>query len=122
MKKNTNKQKFSLRTLFQNIFISSDLFVANTLSQNASSCAFGFLFSLLPVILMILMILTRILHTNQDILTTFYPYLSNIITQEQFETITSTLLDIKKIGIFEVITVLVIFWISKHMSPICVNL
>ncbi len=114
MKKNTNKQKFSLRTLFQNIFISSDLFVANTLSQNASSCAFGFLFSLLPVILMILMILTRILHTNQDILTTFYPYLSNIITQEQFETITSTLLDIKKIGIFEVITVLVIFWISRR--------
>ena len=65
MKNKQNQQNFSSRTLFQSIFLTSDLFVDNSLLQSASSCAFGFLFSLLPVILLILIVLTRILHTNQ---------------------------------------------------------
>ena len=114
MKKIRNKQKISLRTIFQNLFISSDLFVTNSLAQSATSCAFGFLFSLLPVLLLILIVVTRILNNNQDILTDFYPYISNFITIEQYASISDTLIEIKKIGIFEIITVLAIFWISRR--------
>ena len=114
MKKNKNKQKFSFRTLVQSIFLTTDLFIDNSLLQSASSCAFGFLFSLLPVILMILMVISRILHANQDFLIGLYPYISGILTKDQFQAITSSVLEIKKIGIFEIITVLAIFWISRR--------
>ena len=114
MKNKQNQQNFSSRTLFQSIFLTSDLFVDNSLLQSASSCAFGFLFSLLPVILLILIVLTRILHTNQDILAEFYPYLQGFLSKEQYETITDSVLEIKKIGIFEIITVFAIFWISRR--------
>ena len=96
MKNKQNQQNFSSRTLFQSIFLTSDLFVDNSLLQSASSCAFGFLFSLLPVILLILIVLTRILHTNQDILAEFYPYLQGFLSKEQYETITDSVLEIKK--------------------------
>ena len=114
MKKNKNKQKFSLRTLVQSIFLTTDLFIDNSLLQSASSCAFGFLFSLLPVILMILMVISRILHANQDFLIGLYPYISGILTIDQFQAITSSVLEIKKVGIFEIITLLAIFWISRR--------
>lgn len=114
MKKTKNKQRFSFRSVSQSIFISSDLFISNSLSQSAAACAFGFLISLLPVILLILIILIRILHTNQDILMEFYPYISSFISAEQFSMLSSVLLDIKKIGIFEIITICAIFWISRR--------
>ena len=114
MKKNKNKQKLSLRTIFQSLFMSSDLYVTNSLFQSATACAFGFLFSLLPVVLLILIVVTRILNNNQDILTDFYPYISNFITPEQYSSISNVLTEIKKIGIFEIITVLAIFWISRR--------
>ena len=101
MKKNKNKQKLSLRTIFQSLFMSSDLYVTNSLFQSATACAFGFLFSLLPVVLLILIVVTRILNNNQDILTDFYPYISNFITPEQYSSISNVLTEIKKIGIFE---------------------
>lgn len=114
MKKNKNKQKLSLRTIFQSLFMSSDLYVTNSLFQSATACAFGFLFSLLPVVLLILIVVTRILNNNQDILTDFYPYISNFITPEQYSSISNVLTEIKKIGIFEIITVFAIFWISRR--------
>ena len=74
----------SFRTFFQAIFISFRLFIQNSLSTYASACAFGFFFSMLPVLLMILIVLIRILHAEQNIIYQLYQFVANFIDESQF--------------------------------------
>lgn len=62
--KEENHRKITLRTVMQSVYLTLNFFVRNDLVSYASTCAFGFLFSFIPVVMMILVILIRVLHAN----------------------------------------------------------
>ena len=51
----------------QSLYLNVGLFFANDLMSSASACAFGFLFSFIPVSMMIFVILFRFLHATPDV-------------------------------------------------------
>lgn len=80
----------------------------------ASACAFGMLFSVLPVVFLIITVLIRVLHTEHSFVMQFYQYISMLITQEQFEQLIQTVLSVEKIGSFEIISIIAIFWLARR--------
>lgn len=114
----TEKQKKifpdSLRTFFQSLFISLGLFNRNSLATYAAACAFGFFFSMLPVLLMILIVLIRFLHTEQTIISQLYQYVAVLIDESQFNNLVQSALEVRNVGIFEIITALSILWLARR--------
>ena len=53
-------------TIAQSIFLTIKYFVQNRLFSYASACSFDFLFSFIPIAMMIVTILVRILHASPD--------------------------------------------------------
>lgn len=64
--KEENHHRITIRTVLQSFYLTISFFFQNDLISYASTCAFGFLFSFIPVVMMILVILIRVLHANLD--------------------------------------------------------
>ena len=60
----TDKKKYALLEFLQGAYITSSLYVKNNLDACASACSFGFIFSFMPIILLILTIFINILHVS----------------------------------------------------------
>lgn len=67
----SKKKKYSFRTLLQELFLTYSFFIQNDLFTYASSCAFGLIFSFLPVLILTATILIRVLHTSPEVLISF---------------------------------------------------
>lgn len=106
-------RKFLISTR-QSLFITTTLFFQNSLPTIASACALGLLFSVLPVVFLIITMLIRVLHTEQSLVLNFYPYINMLITQEQFESLIQTILSVNKVGTFEIISIVAIFWLARR--------
>ena len=106
-------RKFLISTR-QSLFITTNLFFQNSLPTIASACALGLLFSVLPVVFLIITMLIRVLHTEQSLVLKFYPYINMLITQEQFESLIQTILSVNKVGTFEIISIVAIFWLARR--------
>ena len=109
----TNKFKASLASFIQTLYITSNLYLQNSLNTAAAACAFGFLFSLLPTVFMIIIVLVRILHTEMSFIMQFYSYISAFIQEDQFEKLLNSALSVKSAGFLEIITTLGIFWLAR---------
>lgn len=109
----TNKFKASLASFIQTLYITSNLYLRNSLNTAAAACAFGFLFSLLPTVFMIIIVLVRILHTEMSFIMQFYSYISAFIQEDQFEKLLNSALSVKSAGFLEIITTLGIFWLAR---------
>lgn len=113
MTKSQKFRKFLINTR-QSLYITTNLFFQNSLPTIASACAFGMLFSVLPVVFLIITMLIRVLHTEHSFVMNFYSYISMLITREQFEQLVQTILSVKKVGSFEVISIIAIFWLARR--------
>ncbi len=71
-KKNTVR-KTTLLTFVQTVFLSASFFIQNDLLTYAAACAFNFMMSVIPVVMMILSVLLRLLHTAPELLAGFMP-------------------------------------------------
>ena len=77
-------KRYTLRTFVQETFLTGNFFIQNDLITYASACAFSFLFSLLPVVIMCAVILIRVLKASPSVLNNLY----------QFDTGFSQILDV----------------------------
>ncbi|MCQ2613699.1 MAG: YihY/virulence factor BrkB family protein [Treponemataceae bacterium] len=109
-----NDKKFGFSTIGQSVYLSSKLFDQNGLAMASASCSFGFLFSFLPVVFLVIMVSLRFLHADQSFVRGLYEYVESFITQDQFDALISYVLDVKKFGILEISTVVVVFWIARR--------
>lgn len=101
-------------TIAQSIFLTIKYFVQNRLFSYASACSFDFLFSFIPIAMMIVTILVRILHASPDTVYSIFnkfPELSNYINPEA---IINSIQNFKIINSFEVILALFVIWMARR--------
>lgn len=99
----------------QSLYLNVSLFFANDLMSSASACAFGFLFSFIPVSMMIFVILFRFLHATPDVqnfIVSQFDFLSGFTStisrlNESFDSISS-------ITSFEVVLLWATIWMSRR--------
>ncbi len=87
---------------------------SNDLFSYAASCAFGFLLSFLPVVMMILTILVRFLHAEGEVVSEFlqvYPLIGSTIN---LENVIGSLLQMRTLTNFEVIVSITIVWMARR--------
>ncbi len=113
MTRSQKLRKFLIKTR-QSLYITTNLFFQNSMPTIASACAFGMLFSVLPVVFLIITVLIRVLHTEHSFVMQFYQYISMLVTQEQFEQLVQTILSVEKVGSFEIISIIAIFWLARR--------
>lgn len=115
MKRKCEKQKFSFLSLAQAIFISADFTSQNDLDSHASACAFGFLFSFLPLVLMVFSILIRVMHATKEVLReaiAALPFLEGIFN---FDDILESVNFSNSMTIVDIVLGIWIFWMARNL-------
>ncbi len=104
----------NFRSFSQAIYLTAVFFTDNGLFSYASSCAFGFLFSFIPVVLLTLAILVRILHTDPAFITGLLER-SRIFSETfDLDSLVAGLLNIGKITSVEIVLFITIFFMARR--------
>lgn len=108
------EKRISFRTLLQELFLTYSFFIQNDLLTYASSCAFGFLFSFIPVVIMTAAILIRILHASPDILHKLFS--SDIFASSTLDLpeIVNSFLQVEGSILFEVVIGVSLLWMARR--------
>lgn len=98
----------------QRLYITWESFVGNDLFTFASAGAYSFLLSALPIVLMVLLILVRVLHTSPEAI-------QSLMNENGFEAASFTLskyiepiTSFRTVGLFEVIIGITVFWMARR--------
>lgn len=98
----------------QKFFLTGILFAQNDLATYASAGSYGFFLSIVPIIMMILAVLLRFLHTSPDILLQLVNLDAIFKDPADAEHVINSILSVKKVGIFEIIIGFSIFWMARR--------
>ena len=107
-------RKVTHNTLFQSLYLTINFFVSNDLLSYASACAFGFLFSFIPVVMLILVVLLRFLHASPDTVINMMVNSELFSNVPNIEGLASQILSIEKITNFEIVTVIAIVMMARR--------
>ena len=81
-------------------------FAANNLWESASACSFGFVFSFIPITLIILTLLTTVIRIIPEIENYIYSYATQFYSIVDIQAALSNITKIQKIHLFDVFLVL----------------
>lgn len=109
------KTRYSLRTLIQEAFLTGNFFVQNDLLTYASACAFGFLFSLLPVVIMSAVILIHVLKASPEVLTSLYQFDSELTQIMDISHLVNSVLEFQGGIFFNIVIGIFIFWMARRL-------
>lgn len=104
-------------TAIQTCYLSTFFYVENDLNICAAACAFGFLFSFIPVTILILGILISFVHATPDIVSNFLELTSlysDFISFISIEDILNAINKISGSSVFEILVVISIFWMARR--------
>lgn len=107
-------RKITFVTLLQSLYLTGNFFITNDLISYASACAFSFLFSFIPIVMLILVLLIRVFHAAPE--TVSQIILSNVALQNFFniESFSNSLLQIHTITNFEIVLGISIIWMARR--------
>ena len=108
-------KRYTLRTFVQEAFLTSNFFIQNDLLTYASACAFSFLFSLLPVVIMCAVILIRVLKASPSVLTNLYQFDTGLAQILDVSHLVNSVLDFQGGIVFNVIVGIFIFWMARRL-------
>ncbi len=108
------KRKFSFRTIAQEFFLTCTFFMQNDLITYAYSCAFGFIFSLLPVVIMTATVLVRVLHASPSILQKLFVYERFLHGIVNIPSLVDSFLNVKGSIVFELFIGLSLLWMARR--------
>ena len=109
-----NPRKITFVTFSQSIFLTAKYFLQNRLLSFAGSCAFSFLFSVIPLFMMVVMVLVRILHASPK---TVSAIISAIPELEQYfnsDSVIQSVQSIRTVSSFEIVAGLFILWMARR--------
>lgn len=115
MKQKRENKKSGFLSLAQAVFISADLSSQNDLDSHSGACAFGFLFSFLPLVLMVFSILVRIMHASKEALREAMadiPFLEGIFN---FSEIINSVNLSNSMTLVDVVLGAWIFWMARNL-------
>lgn len=109
-----SKKKPSFITVIQSLYLTINFFFTNDLLSYASACAFGFLFSVIPVAMMIIVILIRFLHASPETVTALLETvrgLGDFLSKNNF---VRSLSEIKPVTNFEIVIGVAIVMMARR--------
>lgn len=109
------KRKLTFVTLGQSIYLSSKFFVKNNLVTYAGNSSLAFLFSFMPILMMIIIVLVKIFHTSPDLIFSFVDIQSIFAEPIKIKNLVDNLLNAENSGLITIITVLFILWMAQRL-------
>lgn len=123
MKKRTKIKlhKISFTTFVQSLYLTVSFFVKNDLYSYASACAFGFLFSFIPVMMLCIVFMLRFLHASPEIVMGLISKSETLSQFFNFQNTASNILNVESFSIFEVVTIVAIIMMARRFFSSAVN-
>lgn len=103
-----------LITGVQTIFLTTKLFLRNKLLSYAGACSFSFLFSVIPVFMLIILILVQILHASQETIRTFIESIPEIQQYFSTEYAIKALQGFGFFNVHQIVLVFFILWMARR--------
>src|SRR5574344_792556 len=113
-KKEKKRRSLTFATVSQTCYLTTKVYLRNRLLSYASACSFGFLFSFIPVFMMILVILIRFLHASPDTVTAFLNSTKIFSNTFDLQHLVDSILSVKRVTNFEVLLGLAIIWMARR--------
>lgn len=108
-----NKPKKILTRFLQFIYLTIGNFNANNLWESASSCSFGFVFSFIPISMIILAVLTSIIRISPEIEHYILNYAAQFYSIVDIELVLSNITKLQTIHVFDILLYAWIIWMSR---------
>ena len=108
-------KRYTLRTFVQETFLTGNFFIQNDLITYASACAFSFLFSLLPVVIMCAVILIRVLKASPSVLNNLYQFDTGFSQILDVSHLVNSVLDFQGGIVFNIVVGVFIFWMARRL-------
>lgn len=107
-------QKITFHTVLQALFLTIKYFVKNELLSYASACAFNFLFSVTPIVLMVVAVLVRIVHASPELIQSIFQIIPELQNYIQPEAIIESVSEIAFFGPLEIVLAWFIIWMARR--------
>ena len=111
--KRRHKKRSAKNTVGQLIYLTASFYARNNLYTCAASCAFGFLFSFIPIVMTVLAVLVRIIHASPEIIDSVLSRVSEYKAMFDAESFIKTLLKMKTFGRIEFVLALFIVLMAR---------
>lgn len=109
-KKKTYPAKYKIG---QTIYLILVFYIQNNLYTCAAACAFGFLFSFIPIIMMVLAFLIRLLHASPTIINAIISFTSRYKEMFDIRSFIASLFEYNTFGWVNFLLVLFIIWMAR---------
>lgn len=114
MQNQSPKKHDFLTTALQTVYLTVFFYFRNNLTIYASACAFGFLFSFIPTVMMIFTVLIRFLHASPEVVSHILEFGVKYKDIFNIDRLVSTVSSITGSGIFEVLIGVSIFFMARR--------
>ena len=112
--KSKKPRKLTFVTFSQSIFLTTKYFLQNRLLSFAGSCAFSFLFSVIPLFMMIVMVLVRFLHASPKTISAIVSAMPELERYFNSESVIQSVQSIRTFSSFEIVASAFILWMARR--------
>jgi len=116
IKKIKLKRPQKLTKFGQKLYLCCSNFQKNTLWESASSCSFGFIFSFVPLLLIILTILVGIIRVSPSIINYFLSFATSIESIINITPVINSILNSKNFHFVDIFLALWILWMARKLG------
>ncbi|MBQ9908617.1 MAG: YihY/virulence factor BrkB family protein [Treponema sp.] len=109
-----NPRKLTFITFSQSIFLTAKYFLQNRLLSFAGACAFSFLFSVIPLFMMVIMVLVRFLHASPNTVSAIISAIPALENYLNSDFVIQSVQSIRTVSSFEIIAGLFILWMARR--------
>ncbi|MBQ9205828.1 MAG: YihY/virulence factor BrkB family protein [Treponema sp.] len=109
-----NPHKLTFVTFSQSIFLTTKYFLQNRLLSFAGSCAFSFLFSVIPLFMMVVMVLVRFLHASPATINAIISAIPELEKYFNSDSVIQSVQSIRTVSTFEIVALLFILWMARR--------
>lgn len=111
---NKTPRKITFVTFSQSIFLTAKYFLQNRLLSFAGACAFSFLFSVIPLFMMVIMVLVRFLHASPNTVSAIISAIPALENYLNSDFVIQSVQSIRTVSSFEIIAGLFILWMARR--------
>ena len=107
-------RKITFVTFSQSVFLTAKYFLQNRLLSFAGACAFSFLFSVIPLFMMVVMVLVRFLHASPDTINAIISAIPELERYFNSESVINSVQSIRTVSSFEIVAGIFILWMARR--------
>lgn len=110
-----NRISRRLKKLGQLIYLTTSKAISNNIFESANSCSFGFIFSFIPISLIILLVLAGLLRTYPSLIDYVMAYVGTVSTVVDLSSLAEQVLNMKTFTWVEFVLGIWIIWMARKL-------